>query len=152
MNAASPEQQIEALAGRWSLVGWTGRDEEGRPVAHGGERPIGDLIYLRSGRMSVQIQHDARPLLGSRELEAGNAEGRARAFGTYIAYAGRFSLPEPGVVVHHVEVCLRPDQVGIDKRRGYSLAGDELTLRTQPVLSGGRRASSELRWRLAERL
>ena len=140
------------LLGRWSLVAWEGRDESGGRVAHGGERPRGDLIYLPSGRMAVQIMWDGRPSLGSIELEAGSEAERAAAMSTYIAYAGRFSIPGEGVVIHHVELCLRPDQVGIDKRREYMLDGDELTLRTQPVRSNGSPASSELRWQRSESL
>lgn len=139
------------LIGRWALVGWDGRDDSGAPVSHGGERPSGDLIYLASGRMAVQIQWDGRSPLGSIELDAGGEAERAAALSTYIAYAGTFSLPEEGVVVHHVELCLRPDQVGMDKRREYDLDGDELTLRTQPLRTGDSRASSELHWRRAER-
>jgi hypothetical protein len=97
--------------------------------------------------MAVQISHDRRPSLGSRDLDAGEDVGQAAAYRTYLAYAGRFSVPEPGVVVHHVEQALHPDQAGMDKRRSYMLADDVLTLRTQPVVSGGIAASSVLRWR-----
>ena len=140
------------LFGRWSLLAWEGRDGSGARVAHGGERPRGDLIYLPSGRMAVQIMWDGRRPLGSTELEAGGEAERAAAMSTYIAYAGRFSIPDEGVVIHHVELCLRPDQVGIDKRREYTLDGDELTLRTQPVRTNGSPASSELRWQRSESL
>lgn len=142
----------DELLGRWELLSWTGVSEAGDPVAHGGSRPGGMLIYLPSGRMSVQVQHDGRPRFGSRELGAGSEPDHAAAFGTYIAYGGRFSVPRPGTVVHHVELALHPDQVGMDKRRGYALAGEELTLRTQPVPFEGTAASSELRWRRADRL
>jgi hypothetical protein len=97
--------------------------------------------------MAVQISHDGRESLGSRELDAGEDAGQAGAYRTYIAYAGRFSVPEPGVVVHHVEQALHPDQAGMDKRRRYALDGDLLTLRTQPVAAAGATASSVLRWR-----
>jgi hypothetical protein len=115
-------------------------------VEPGGRRPSGDLIYLPTGRMAVQIAHGERQRFGSRELEAGGDDLRAAAYGTYIAYAGSFSVPEPGTVVHHVEQALHPDQPGMDKRRLYVLDGDVLTLRTQPVAVAGEMASSELRW------
>ena len=97
--------------------------------------------------MAVQISYDGRPTLGSRDLDAGDEAGRAAAYRTYNAYAGRFSVPEPGVVVHHVELALHPDQPGMDKRRGFLLEGDVLTLETQPVVTAGTAASSRLRWR-----
>jgi hypothetical protein len=155
LNAAGAEPLPESarpLIGRWSLLSWEGRDDSGALVSHGGDRPLGELIYLPSGRMAVQIQWDERRPLGSRELDAGDEPARAEALSTYNAYAGTFSLPADGVVVHHVELSLRPDQVGMEKRRDYTLDGEVLTLRTQPVRSGDSLASSELRWQLAERL
>jgi hypothetical protein len=137
----------EGLIGEWTLVSWTGIDGGGNPVNHGGEAPSGELVYLASGRMAVQIQHDGRDPFGARDWSAGSAIERATAYATYNAYCGTFSLPEPGVVVHHVELAVHPDQPGMDKRREYVLEGDELVLRTQDVATAGGPASSELRWR-----
>lgn len=137
----------ERLLGEWTLVSWTGVDRDGLPVKHGGESPTGELIYLPSGRVSVQIQHSGRDPFGSREWTAGGEADRAAAYSTYNAYGGTFSLPEPGVVVHHVEQAIHPDQPGMDKRREYVLEGDELVLRTQEVQTANGPASSELRWR-----
>jgi hypothetical protein len=97
--------------------------------------------------MAVQISYDGRPSLGSLDLDAGDEAGQAAAYRTYNAYAGRFTVPEPGTVVHHVEQALHPDQAGMDKRRTYELDGDLLVLRTQPVVTAGAEASSVLRWR-----
>ena len=144
--------QADGLLGHWRLLSWTGRTDEGKGVRHGGERPQGDLLYLPSGRMSVQICHSGRARFGSRDLAAGDEGLQASAYRTYIAYAGTYSLPEPGVVVHHVEIALHPDQVGMDKRRSYELDGATLTLRTQPVAAAGSMASSILRWGIRERL
>lgn len=135
------------MIGHWALERWEGETVTGRPVRHGGPAPQGDLVYFPSGRMAVQICHDRRPSLGSRDLDAGDDAGQAAAYRTYLAYAGHFSVPEPGVVVHHVEQALHPDQAGMDKRRSYLLADDVLTLQTQPVVAGGTAASSVLRWR-----
>jgi len=138
---------VSELIGEWSLVSWTGVDGHGNEVHHGGESPKGELIYLESGRMAVQIQSDGRAGFGSTDWSAGTSEERARAYSTYNAYCGTFSLPEPGVVVHHVELAIHPDQAGMDKRREYTLEGDELVLRTQPFDTPTGPATSELRWR-----
>ncbi len=139
-------EDAAGLIGHWRLVGWTGRTAAGERTAPGGSAPRGDLIYLPSGRMAVQIAHDGRDRFGSRDLEAGDEALRAAAYGTYIAYAGTFSVPEPGTVLHHVEQALHPDQAGMEKRRGYELEGDRLTLRTQPVVVAGTRSTSDLHW------
>lgn len=144
---ADPGDDARALIGHWALESWEGESAAGERVLHGGADPRGDLIYLPSGRMAVQIAYDGRPALGSRDLDAGDDAGQAAAYRTYNAYAGRFSVPEAGTVIHHVEQALHPDQAGMDKRRRYELDGDRLTLRTQPVVTGGIEADSILRWR-----
>jgi hypothetical protein len=144
---SDPPGHARGLIGHWRLEGWSGGTAAGERIAHGGAAPSGDLIYLRSGRMAVQISYDGRPSLGSHDLDAGDEAGQAAAYRTYNAYAGRFTVPEPGTVVHHVEQALHPDQAGMDKRRTYELDGDLLVLRTQPVVTAGAEASSVLRWR-----
>lgn len=141
------DEDRDRLLGEWTLVSWTGVDGDGAPVRHGGQFPSGELIYLASGRMSVQIQHSGRGPFGSQDWTAGNEHERAAAYSTYNAYCGTFALPEPGVVVHRVEQAIHPDQLGMDKRREYVLEGDELVLRTQQVETTNGPASSELRWR-----
>jgi hypothetical protein len=96
--------------------------------------------------MAVQIQHDGRALFGSTDWSAGTDEERAAAYSTYNAYCGTFTVPEPGVVVHHVELAIHPDHPGMDKRREFELDGDELTLRTQAVDTPDGPATSELVW------
>ena len=135
------------LHGHWRLLSWTGTDATGREVRHGGDRPRGDLIYLPSGRMAVQIQHDSRVRFGSADFTAGSTEQRAEAWATFNAYCGTWELCGEGVVVHHVELATHPDHPGIDKERRFTLAGDELTLETQPVATGDGEATSILRWR-----
>lgn len=135
------------LHGHWRLVSWTGVGADGDRVDHGGPSPRGDLIYLASGRMAVQISYDERPSLGSRDLDAGDEAGKAAAYDTYNAYCGSWSVPRDGVIVHHVELALHPDQPGMDKERPFELHGDELVLQTQPVATPRGEATSVLRWR-----
>jgi len=137
----------EELIGEWTLVSWNGEDEDGEAVSHGGDEPTGELVYLPSGRMAVQIQSDGRDEFGSTDRDAGSATERAIAYSTYNAYCGTFSVPEPGKVVHHVELSIHPDQPGMDKEREYELDGDQLTLRTQAIQTESGPATSELRWR-----
>lgn len=143
------EAEIERkLVGRWELVSWGGLDEQGEPVAHGGNHPRGELIYRADGRMAVQISSDHRPVFGSLDLDAGDEEQKVAAYDTYNAYSGRWKV-EGDEVVHMVEIALQPDQAGMIKRRPLTLSedGDELTLQTQPVRIDGGEASSFLRWR-----
>ena len=135
------------LVGEWTLVSWSGVDEQGASVSHGGVSPLGELVYLESGRMTVQIQHDGREPFGSVNWSSGDSRQRAAAYSTYNAYCGTFSVPEPGVVIHRVELAIHPDHPGMEKRREFELDGDELTLRTQAVETPEGPATSELVWR-----
>ncbi|HYH60232.1 MAG TPA: lipocalin-like domain-containing protein [Solirubrobacterales bacterium] len=135
------------LVGEWTLVSWSGVDAQGARVSHGGDKPSGELIYLESWRMAVQIQHDERAAFGSTDWSAGEVAERAAAYSTFNAYCGTFVVPEPGVVVHHVELAIHPDHPGMEKRREFELDGDELTLRTQDVETPEGPATSQLVWR-----
>ncbi len=95
--------------------------------------------------MAVQIQYGRRPSLGS-QTSSGDEAGRAAT--TPTTPCGTWSVPRDGVIVHHVELALHPDQPGMDKERPFELAGDELTLHTQPVatpaeVAAGLRATHE---------
>ena len=57
--------------GEWTLVSWRASMRTGERVSHGGAKPSGELIYLESGRMAVQIQHDGRAAFGSTDWSAG---------------------------------------------------------------------------------
>ena len=135
------------LIGEWTLVSWTGINVQGESISHGGAKPSGELIYLQSGRMAVQIQHDGRAAFGSTDWSAGETAERASAYSTYNAYCGTFVVPEPGVVIHRVELAIHPDHPGMEKRREFDLDGNELTLRTQDVETPQGPATSELVWR-----
>ncbi len=140
-------ERAAQLLGEWTLVSWSGIDSQGERVSHGGAKPSGELIYLESGRMAAQIQHDGRVPFGSRDWSAGDDDERAAAYSTYNAYCGTFSVPEPGIVVHHVEQAIHPDHPGMDKRREFELDGDQLKLRTQDIETPAGPATSELVWR-----
>lgn len=147
MRMSEVASDAERLQGEWTLVSWTGVRPSGKRVKHGGESPRGELIYLASGRMAVLIEHSDRQAFGSPDWAAGDEGERAAAYSTFNAYCGTWSLPEPGVVIHHVELAIHPDHPGREKRREYLLEGDELTLRTQAVETPDGPATSELRWR-----
>ena len=124
----------EKLVGHWRLAEWSGRTASGECVRHGGDQPSGDLIYLESGHMAVQIQFDVE-------------RSEQPPSDTYLAYCGRWEIREPGTIVHCVELALHPDNVGIEKVRPYALEGDQLVLETQPLDTGEGLASSVIRWR-----
>ena len=79
------------------------------------------IAYTREGMvMAVSTPPDHKP---------GSAQG-------VVAYAGHFDMKD-GKVRHHIEVSLRPEQVGKMVVRTPSFEGNRLTLTTDPDADGG---------------
>jgi len=49
-------------------------------------------------------------------------------------------------VIHHIEISLFPNWVGVDQVRSFSLEGDRLTLSTPPMLVEGVEQAGHLTW------
>ncbi len=128
-------------------IGGTGDFLEGKrgPVP-GFERPVGLLIYLASGFMSVNFAGTSRvPFL--REFSPSPSE-LAAAGAAYGGYAGRWELERGApVVVHLPEVSFVPNRVGARLRRSYSFSENLLSLRPIALSPGEATPDRVLRWR-----
>ena len=164
MNAVTDTQRF---VGVWELEGIdegdslkgrkrarkAGKDllEGKRGPVPGFERPVGLLIYLASGYMSVNFAGTSRrPFL--REFSPAPPE-LAAAGAAYGGYAGRWELVESHrEVLHHVETAFVPNRVGHTIRRSYSFEESSRFLLLRPIaLSAGEEAPSRvLRWRRRE--
>jgi hypothetical protein len=58
-----------------------------------------------------------------------------QAAGTYAFYCGRYEFPGE-TVVHHLELSLLPNWVGVHHERLVEVAGNRLALSTRPILLG----------------
>lgn len=119
--------------------------KRGWAPAVGFERPVGLLIYLSSGQMSVNFAGSSRiPFL--RESSPSPSE-LAAAGAAYGGYAGRWEVDEArGEVLHHVETAFIPNRVGTTMRRSYSFEGDRLVLRPPPFVREGTGVERILVW------
>ena len=129
---------IQRFVGVWDLEEIEDEDEDflegkrGKAPAVGFERPVGLLIYLASGEMSVNFAGSTRvPFL--REFSPSPSE-LAAAGAAYGGYAGRWEL-ETGasVVVHLPLVSFVPNRVGARVRRSYSFTENSSLLALQPI-------------------
>ncbi len=140
----------DRLVGRWRLVSWSARADDGTVTHPLGERAEGRLIYTAGGWVSVQLADGDRASLPTMDPLRGSSEAeRAAAYSTYSAYCGTYQL-ENDVVVHRVSMSLFPNWVGTELRRQVELWGDDLVLRTPPRRDGKKLVSNELRWRREE--
>jgi Lipocalin-like domain len=60
------------------------------------------------------------------------------AAGTYVSYCGRYEF-HGDTVVHHVELSLFPNWVGVEQERLVEVRGNRMTLSTLPILLGGKK-------------
>src|SRR3712207_5479695 len=60
-------------------------------------------------------------------------------------YCGRYEF-RGETVIHHVELSLFPNWVGVEQERLVELRGDLMTLSTRPMLFGGMQRSAHLIW------
>lgn len=135
-----------ALVGTWKLVSVRETTENGESRDAFGRNPKGFLTYTNDDRMMGMISHGQRkPLSTPDYINAPPAE-RAEAFSTFLAYAGTYKI-EGSRLIHHVEASWLENSVGTEQVRTIvKLEGDQLVLRTPPLLEGGRRVIFELIW------
>jgi hypothetical protein len=142
MDGASADDFV----GAWRLVSY--RVAAGEEIAGPmGPQPQGRLIYEEGGRMMVQvIDPRVTPFASGDQRVFTAVEGRAAIIGC-IAYFGTYTVRRvEGIVVHHIEAASLPNGRGGDQVRYFELSGDRLTLKTPPILMGGRHTIGALIW------
>jgi hypothetical protein len=102
-------------------------------------------MYNQDGYMFVAIMRPNRVMFPTGDLLSGSTEEKAQAAGTYVSYCGRYEF-RGDTVIHHVEISLFPNWVGVDQERLVEVRGDRLTLSTRPILLGGIQWSAHLVW------
>ncbi len=85
-----------------------------------------------------------RPFVAGGLLSGSTAE-KAGAAETYVSYCGRYEF-HGATVIHHVELSLFPNWVGVAQERLVEISGDRLTLSTRPLLLQGRKQTAHLIW------
>lgn len=126
-----------SVVGTWRLVSVTATtDKGGVDKAVLGRNPSGHLTYTADGRMMEIISEDGRKPLSIADRVAAPAEERAKAYSTFMAYAGRYVFTCDKVVTH-VEIASLQNWVNTDQIRFVTLQRDRLTVRTTPISRAG---------------
>jgi Lipocalin-like domain len=136
------------LIGTWRLVSWENRSVDGQVSYPLGEDAVGYIMYNQDGYMFVAIMRPNRAKFPTGDLLSGNTEEKAQAAGTYVSYCGRYEY-RGDTVLHHVELSLFPNWVGVDQERLVEVRGNRLTLSTRPILLGGSQRTAHLVWERA---
>jgi hypothetical protein len=120
--------------------------QRGGAPAVGFEKPVGLLMYLASGEMSVHFMGLGRTPF-RREFFPSPSE-LAAAGAAYGGYAGRWEVDEARrEVLHQVETAFIPNRVGRTIRRSYSFSEDLLLLRPLALSPHDEAPNRVLRWR-----
>ena len=134
------------LLGTWRLISWENRSVEDDEVSYPlGEEATGYIMYNQDGYMFVAIMSPHRLKFAGGDLLSGTPEEEAQAEETFLSYCGRYDVGE-GKVIHHIELSLFPNWVGVDQERLMELKGNRLTLSTHPILIKGKQQTAHLIW------
>jgi hypothetical protein len=133
------------LTGTWKLVAWRRVVDDGTVTYPLGEDAHGLLVYTANGRMIVQLTAAHRPQLDTTDALGGDAQARADAYSTCLAYFGTYEV-DGDRVIHRVDSSLFPNWSGAEQPRPYTYDGRELVLRTPPVTGPNGTVVNELAW------
>jgi len=102
------------------------------------ENPSGYLMYDSTSHMAVQImRRQDCPKFASGKLDQGTPQEIKAAFLGYGAYYGTYELREKeGLVIHHIEGSLFPNEIGTDNIRYYEFFGDRVRLTIPAIIDG----------------
>jgi hypothetical protein len=112
------------FVGTWKLISWEFTQPDGTIQYLYGKDVVGYLMYTADGYISAQImdpdrqQSDPNFPLETAEAQTLPDSDRARAYGTYVAYCGTYTV-EGDKVIHHVKAGLIPSWTGSDQRRRF---------------------------------
>ena len=105
------------------------------------------MVATQSGHMSVQIGSTGRRQYQDGSPHGGTDAERAATAAGYLAYAGRYTVSDEGVVEHLPDVSLFPNWEHTTVPRKATIAHDRLTLElVEPLIIDGQRRGGKLTW------
>jgi hypothetical protein len=135
------------FVGTWRLASYSAVTSSGETIYPMGPNVRGRIIYDAGGRMAVQLGNADRSAFAAGDPGAASAAEVRTAFDGYLAYFGAYTVDAGrGTVVHHLEMSLNPNWIGVDQVRYFDLHGDWLTLKTPPMVMGGVERVATLVW------
>lgn len=138
----------EQILGRWDIVSWLQLYDDGRRQAPLGETLEGFIRYVPDGDMICMIADAGRANFTSGGQWNASDADKAGAYGTMLAYAGRWRI-EGETVVHEVALSLFPNWKGGEQRRQVRLDGDTLFIEARLEDGTAEARTAQLKWKRA---
>lgn len=133
----------EDLIGVWHLDSWVDENDAYFPL---GENIEGQLIYSKTGDMSVIILAENRKKISEGGLFFGAGQERVNCFNTSLSYFGKYSI-ENNIVIHHIKGCSYPNWAGTTQMRKCVFnSPTEMTLTAEINIYDGSEKVTNLTW------
>ncbi|MBH3426440.1 lipocalin-like domain-containing protein [Pseudomonas alkylphenolica] len=116
----------ETIKGRWSILAWEQRYDDGRVVLPMGTQLEGFIEYSDFGMFCVIARQGRDAFTSGGQWSAEDGE-KAAAYNSYLTYAGDFEV-EGSTIIHKVRHSIFPNWVGGIQQRNAVLDGDVLSL------------------------
>jgi hypothetical protein len=120
--------------GIWRLISWENRSLDGQVPIHLVGMPWDTSATARMDtclwRSCVVLESSFR----AGDLLAGTIDEKAHATETYVSYCGQYEF-RGDTVIHHVELSLPPNWVGVDQERLVEVTENRLTFSTKPIFA-----------------
>lgn len=138
-------EQKKELLGKWDIVTWEQRYDDGRITYPLGRSLAGFIRYDPDGTMVCIIADKDRPRMSGGQWNSPDGD-KVCAYTGFFTYSGPYTVAGD-IVTHHVEISLFPNWEGGDQKRRFRLEGDrrEITARLEEGSAQARTAL--LAWR-----
>ena len=136
----------EQLVGSWEYVSNDTIGPDGTRVPSFGPNPRGLLTFGSDGRYVLLIARADLPKFASGKRMEGTPEEHKAVVQGSIAHFGRYTVDEAGKTINfQIDTSSFPNWSGIEQKRPFTLAGDELRWTNAASSSGGGSAEVVLR-------
>lgn len=112
-----------ALLGRWYIVSWEQRYEDGRVQLPMGDKLEGFIDYSAEGYMACMISRADRANFSKGGQWNAPDDEKAGAYNSMLAYGGRYRL-DGETIVHMVDFSLFPNWKGGEQKRELEFQKD----------------------------
>lgn len=131
------------LLGRWRIVEWVQRYDDGRERHPFGRDPQGFIQY-DDDRMFCFVCSAGRKPLGGTQWDVPQAE-RAAAYSSCFSYSGTYEVTGDEVL-HNVDLSLNPNWVGTIQRRSAQIREGRLVISARMEDGTSEARTAELIW------
>jgi hypothetical protein len=133
------------FVGTWRLISSEIETGNGQRWPARSPDDTGYIMYSPDGYMSVTIGGANRAPFAAGEPSGGTQDEQAAAYASYFSYCGPYEVLADRVI-HHVEICLVPNQSGVDLIRFYRFDGNRLILHSPQAVVEGQTRVTRIVW------